>query len=43
MVGLLKHAVSLLPATQWQPFVADLRAKYAKHPKLMQLLRDSGL
>jgi len=43
VVGLLKQAVNLLPATQWQPFVADLRAKYAKRPKLMQLLRDAGL
>ena len=40
--GGLRKATRLLPAVQWQAFVAELRATYGKRPRLMALLSEAG-
>lgn len=43
LVAYLKDASKLLPATQWQPFLATVRAQHARKTKLMGLLAQAGL
>jgi hypothetical protein len=39
----LKRAAHCLPAEQWTPVVAEIRAAHGRKPKLMGLLAESGL
>jgi hypothetical protein len=43
LVAYLKDASKLLPAAQWQPFLATVRAQHARKTKLMGLLTQAGL
>lgn len=43
LVAYLKEASKLLPAAQWQPFLAAVRAQHARKTKLMRLLTQAGL
>jgi hypothetical protein len=43
LVAYLKDASQLLPAAQWQPLLATVRAQHARKTKLMGLLTQAGL